>query len=319
MRKMGGASIDLIYADPPLNFVRRRSGSATTDASLQDVWTPDDIERACVDEVEGRNPALHRLIQVVGSTAGEAMQVYLAYMAIRLLEMRRILNPTGSIYFHCDVVTSHYIRIVMDVVFGIANFRNAITWKRTSAGNASRRFMNASDTLLFYSGRDINTDAIRLPSGQIPTNIWDDIRPLAVMSKERVGYPTQKPLALLKRIILASTDIGDTVLDPFCGLGTTCIAAEHLERKWVGIDIAEPASSIMTDRLVNLVKSLLCPYCGAETMRIIKDVLPVKCDDCGAPLLNYRSEPYGVCFELDEIPPSEPDSIHDRWDNFPRP
>ena len=316
MRKMDEASIDLIYADPPLNFVRRRADSATHDAGIQDVRTLDDIEEERVGEVEGRNSVLHRLIQGVGFADGGAMQGYLTYMAIRLLEMRRILKPTGSIYFHCDDMNAHYIRIVMDAVFGAANFRNAITWKRTSAGNASRRFMNASDTLLFYSRRDINTDAIRLPSGQIPTNIWDDIRPLAVMSKERVGYPTQKPLALLKRIILASTDIGDVVLDPFSGLGTTCIAAGNLERNWIGIDIAKPASSVMTARL----EKNPCPRCDDTENTILVDegVYTIKCGVCQSLLLKRLGNASELVFMLREDLERQEDLYYDApFDNSP--
>ena len=314
MRSMDKASVDLIYADPPLNSIRYGAGSITANASLQDVRMLGGIGTECVDA--DRNPALHRLIQGVGIVAGAAMQGYLAYMAVRLLEMRRILKPTWSIYFHCDDMTSHYIRIVMDAVFGAANFRNVITWKRMSAHSDSRRFRRDADTILFYGGREINFDAIRLATGQAPTNIWDDIRPLAAMSQERVGYPTQKPLALLERIILASTVEGDTVLDPFCGLGTTCLAAEKLERSWIGIDTSEIASSIMTDRLV---KGLLCPYCEAEKRGIIEDGIPIKCDVCESLLLGCLRDSYVVYFGSFEIPTSAQYLFHDdsRWDNFP--
>ena len=299
MRRMGEASVDLIYADPPLNSIEYGAGSITASASLQDVHMLDDIETESMDAVADRNPALHRLIQVVGFAVGGTMQGYLAYMAVRLLEMRRILKPTGSIYFHCDDINSHYVRVVMDAVFGAADFRNVITWKRTSAHSDSRRFRRDADTILFYSGREINSDAIRLATGLAPTNIWDGIRPLAAMSQERVGYPTQKPLALLERIILASTVEGDTVLDPFSGLGTTCLAAEKLERNWIGIDIAKPASSIMTDRLE---KDLCCPRCDdrENTIWVNEGVYTIKCGVCKSLLLKRMEDANGVLFRLRE-------------------
>ena len=291
MRSMDKASVDLIYADPPLNSIRHGAGSITANASLQDVRMLGGIGTECVDEIADS------LIQSVGLVVGGAMQIYLAYMAVRLLEMRRILKPTGGIYFHCDDMTSHYIRIVMDAVFGAANFRKVITWKRLSAHSDSRRFRRDADTILFYGGREINFDAIRLATGQAPTNIWDDIRPLAVMSTERVGYPTQKPLALLERIILASTVEGDTVLDPFCGLGTTCLAAEKLERSWIGIDIAKPASSIVTDRLE---KASSCHRCEDvdDKIWVNERGYTIKCRWCNSLLLKRVEDANGVLFML---------------------
>lgn len=313
MRSMCEASVDLIYADPPLNSIRHGAGSITASVALQQGVNDIGTERVDAD----RNPALHRLIQGVGIVAGAAMQGYLAYMAVRLLEMRRILKPTWSIYFHCDDMTSHYIRIVMDAVFGAANFRNVITWKRMSAHSDSRRFRRDADTILFYGGREINFDAIRLATGQAPTNIWDDIRPLAAMSTERVGYPTQKPLALLERIILASTVEGDTVLDPFCGLGTTCLAAEKLERNWIGIDIAKPASSIVTDRLE---KAYSCPRChDAENKIWVKEgIYAIKCDVCESPLLERVEDANRVLFMLRQDLERKEDLYADaEFDNSP--
>ena len=359
LRGMNSETVDLIYLDPPFNSGQEHAapvGSIAAGAEFKDAWTLDDAKEEWVDEIEERNPALHFTIRAAGFTSSPSMQGYLTYMAVRLLEMKRVLKPTGSIYLHCDDTASHYLKLVMDAVFGSASYRNEIAWKRTSAHNYSNRFGRVSDSLLFY-GADINADAIRFPldrqyvdafyrhhdergryresdltaagirrgesgqpwgghdptvvgrhwavpiisayadwidenvipgyrnirglkarldaldaaglvawsqasprvpqlkryieasQGQVPTSIWDDIAPVSARSREATQYPTQKPLALLERIIKASSKEGDLVLDPFCGCATTCVAAERLGREWIGIDVSEKAYDLVVSRL----------------------------------------------------------------------
>ena len=365
LRGMNSATVDLIYLDPPFNSGkqwRAPVGSIAAGAAFKDAWTLDDVKEEWVDEIEERNPALHYTIRAAGFSSGPRMQGYLTYMAVRLLEMRRVLKPTGSIYLHCDDTASHHLRNVLDSVFGAANFRNVITWKRTSAHNDSRRFGRVADMILFYGGTDINADAVRsslgkdyvrrfyrhedergvyrvgdltaagaaggesgqawrgvdptrverhwavpitgeyaewidenvIPGyldiegvmdrldaldaanliawpkkddgvpqlkryidssvGQVPTVIWNDIKPVHARSKERTGYPTQKPIALLERIIRASSNEGGLVLDPFCGCATTCVAAEKLGRQWIGVDLSEKAYDLVVERLAKEVQ-----------------------------------------------------------------
>ena len=274
-----------------------------------------------------------------GLTHGKGMQSYLTMMAVRLMEMRRLLKPTGSIYLHCDPTASHYLKLLMDGIFGADNFMAEITWERTSAHSDSRTFGNVADIILFY-GDQININDVRVPydpsyiaryyryddgdgrgpytldnmtspnprpnmtyewrghqppvkgwrysqdtmsklhaegriwypdnpnqrprlkryqnemPGKLADNVWTDIPPINSQAKERIGYPTQKPLALLERIIKASSNEGDMVLDPFCGCATACIAADRLGRKWVGIDISPKAVELVNMRLRQVLGSL---------------------------------------------------------------
>jgi DNA modification methylase len=275
------------------------------------------------------NTQVAELMRALRSFLGENdMMAYLVMMANRLLELHRVLKPTGSLYLHCDPTASHYIKVVLDGVFGKGNFRNEITWKRTSAHNDARRFGANTDIIFFYAKTDRyvfnpvyqpysdeykarfrNTDAdgrrwaddnltakgltgggyeyeykgarslwrcppetmarleaegrlhftknggIRLKRyldelpGMPCQALWDDISPINSQAAERLGYPTQKPLALLERIIQASSNEGDVVLDPFCGCGTAVHAAQKLNRRWIGIDITHLAISIIERRL----------------------------------------------------------------------
>jgi site-specific DNA-methyltransferase (adenine-specific) len=195
-------------------------------------------------------------------------------MTERVIEMHRILKETGSIYFHCDPTASHYVKIMLDEIFGRNNFRNEIIWAYKGASEAKKTLPKKHDIILFYAKSDntvFNYDAIRVPykENQEKSAVWDGIEhkknPLgtkcldwwgdipsfmtASQSKERTGYPTQKPLALLERIIKASCPSGGVVLDPFCGCATTCVAAENLNRKWIGIDIAEQSVDLVMERL----------------------------------------------------------------------
>ena len=213
---------------------------------------------------------------------GKGMKSYLIMMTVRLLEMKRILKDTGSIYLHCDTTASHYLKMTMDVVFGKDNFRNEIVWcyKRMASKNQNH-FSKCHDILLCYgrTSRSVfNPDSVRLPysesskqragykktslgggapesgvcelniKGRFPEDWWDIpiIRPNA---KERVGYPTQKPLKLLNKIIKASSNEGDIVLDPFCGCATSCVASERLDRQWVGIDLSIKAAELVQVRI----------------------------------------------------------------------
>ena len=205
---------------------------------------------------------------------------YLVYMAVRVVELKRVLKPTGSLYLHCDPTASHYLKLLLDAIFDKESFRNEIVWCYTGPGSPKmRQFNRKHDTILWYSkGKTwaFNGDAVRLPyaestvdrgrydsnspttgtgfrnteRGKIPETWWVGFGSGGQLSKqERVGYPTQKPLALLERIIKASSNAGDFVLDPFCGCATTCIAAEKLDRHWIGIDISPKAAELVQVRM----------------------------------------------------------------------
>jgi site-specific DNA-methyltransferase (adenine-specific) len=190
-----------------------------------------------------------------------------------MIEMHRILKDTGSLYLHCDPTASHYLKILLDKIFGKNNFRNEIVWHYSSGGVSKRHFSRKHDIILFYSKslkyffdsykikidrtekslkRASNPTGARYNINKSETKFAEDvfqIQYINPMSKERTGYPTQKPLALLNRIILASSNEGDIVMDPFCGCATTCVAAQQLGRKWIGIDIEKQAVSLVMERL----------------------------------------------------------------------
>ena len=201
-------------------------------------------------------------------------------MAARLLEMRRVLRPTGSIYLHCDPPMSHYLKLLMDAAFGRKAFRNEIVWCYSGPGSPKmRQFNRKHDVILWYAAGDawtFNADAVRIPHkrlntnrkgaaiaaplgaalrdeylarGKVPETWWPEFSPVGRLKKERTGYPTQKPLALLERIIKASSNPGNVVLDPFCGCATTMVMADALQRAWVGIDVAPKAAELVTSRL----------------------------------------------------------------------
>ncbi len=283
MRGMNDESVDLIYLDPPFNSNRTYAapiGSKAAGAAFKDSWTLSDVDVAWHGYLADREPALYAVIDTARQTHGKSMMSYLIMMGIRLVEMRRILKPTGSIYLHCDPTAGHYLKLVMDAVFGVKNFRNELVWcySRPSAPN-QRQFSRVHDTLLWYTGGgggwQFYPDVIRQPyaessrgregysanaskvaegtvqlhqQGKFPES-WIYIPPLKGNSREYVGYPTQKPLALLDRIIKASTKSGDVVLDPFCGCATACVSAERLNRQWVGIDLSSMALKLVRRRI----------------------------------------------------------------------
>lgn len=209
----------------------------------------------------------------MGAVGNKGDKAYLIYMAMRLLEMHRLLKPTGSIYLHCDPTMSHSLKMMMDAIFGKANFRNEIVWCYKSGGASKRWFARKHDTLLFYAknGKCCEFNLLKVKSyGQsggghggavkyhkdekgiysiVMARDWWEIPMLATTHSERLGYPTQKPLALLRRIIEASSNEGDMVLDPFCGCATTCVAAQDLGREWIGIDISPLAAKLIKDRM----------------------------------------------------------------------
>ena len=335
-------SVDLIYLDPPFNsnatynvLFKEQTGQSSPAQikAFTDSWEwTQETERAYEQDLilnSTMSPAVKDMVSAFRDFVGRnALMAYLVMMTPRLVELHRVLKPTGSIYLHCDPTASHYLKTVMDTVFGITNFRNEITWKRTTAHSDARRFGRNTDTILFYTkgdqwtwnqqhqpyddeyksrfrqedadGRkwaDDNLTAKGLTGGgyeyeyegvsslwRVPLDtmqrldaegrlhftktggirrkryldeqkgrpvqaLWDDISPINSQAKERLGYPTQKPEALLERIIRASSNQDDVVLDPFCGCGTAVAVAEKLERNWLGIDITHLAVALMKHRL----------------------------------------------------------------------
>ena len=329
MRGMNSESVDLIYLDPPFNSNKTYSapiGSKAAGALFKDAWTLDDVDLAWHGEIAEQNSAVYAVIDTAGVAHGSGMKSYLIMMAVRLLELHRVLKPTGSLYLHCDPTASHYLKLLMDAVFGRAQFRNEVIWQRYGSHNDASKYGRVTDSLLFYADKGATWASIRLPlsdadvarrytnkddrgryttsplhartlsgggydytwkgiadtwkfpkerlneleshgrihwpkQGKIPrrkvylsenpgkplSNLWTDIGIAA--GKERTGYPTQKPLALLDRIIKASSNEGDVVLDPFAGCATACVAAEGLHREWIGIDLSPLAAKLVKSRL----------------------------------------------------------------------
>ena len=290
LRGMDGESVDLIYLDPPFNSNRNYAapiGSKAAGAEFKDVWTLHDTDNAWWGELADAHPALYRVIDGAGAAGGKGDKAYCIYMAVRLLEMRRVLKSTGSLYLHCDPTMSHSLKLVLDTIFGKDNFRNEIIWSYQGTGQPKVHFKRKHDSILFYaktkksffsdngSSEDISDFSkgkytkqdefgrykeIKHPDGKIykqyqrqqqrMRDVWD-IPVINAMAKERLGYPTQKPLSLLKRIVMASSKEGAIVLDPFCGCATACLAAESLRRKWIGIDLSVRAFELINERLKN--------------------------------------------------------------------
>lgn len=272
MRGIDADSIDLIYLDPPYNSNRDYAapvGSEAAGAAFKDSWTLSDIDTDWVGQIAEREPGLHDAIQAAGVIHGKGMQSYLTMMGIRLLEMRRVLKPAGSIYVHVDPYADAYVRMVMDGVFGKSAFRNQLIWAYSGGGVPKKDFARKHDVILRYASGDYTFNKQYRPyaescsgthSDGTPVNrargasleaVWP-ISAVNTMSKERTGYPTQKPLALLERILKASSNEGDVVLDPFCGCATTCVAAEKLGRQWIGIDLSPMAVKLVRKRMGRL-------------------------------------------------------------------
>ena len=343
------ASVDLIYLDPPFNsnssynvLFRAPSDGKGTDASIEafdDTWAwGPSAEDALADIRASGNHKLHTLMSAIATALGKnALMAYLAMMAVRLIELHRVLKDTGSLYLHCDPTASHYLKLVLDAVFGAENYRDEIIWKRKAGrgetNHAAVRFGVSHDVIFFYAktpkspfhrqyrankadyirskfthhdegGRVYRLDNLTSPSmrpnlryeykgyqppekgwavaletmkrmdlegrihfpadkskrlqrkrfldeleGETVDTLWDDIPPINSQAQERLGYPTQKPRALLERIVAASSNPGQVVLDPFCGCGTAVDAAEKLGRRWIGIDITHLAVGLIEKRM----------------------------------------------------------------------
>ena len=282
LQAMNSESVDLVATDPP--FKKGRDFHATPDslakgASFQDRWSWEkDVHQEWVDQITDDDPKVMNVIQGSRSSYGDDMGAFLCFMAVRLLAMRRVLKSSGSIYLHCDPTASHYLKELMDAVFGRRNFVNEIVWCYKTGGASSRSYAKKHDIILFYTkGKSCTFHAAKEKSYQgvgystgnknvslfydnkagrmgphtlVNAKDWWEIPMVATSNKtERVGFPTQKPLALYERIIAASSDEGDMVLDPFCGCATTAVVCERLGREWVGIDIWDSAHKIVVDRL----------------------------------------------------------------------
>ena len=282
MRGMNSESVDLIYLDPPFNSKANYAapiGSMAAGAAFKDTWMLSDLDVEWINLIERKHPQLYRVLLVAMNDSDKS---YLVYMAARLLEMQHVLKSTGSLYLHCDPTMSHYLKLVMDAIFGRRNFRNEIIWCYRGGGVPKDGFAKKHNVIFRYSkGKHItfNVDAVRIPysesvmgspasrydksyrtnkvysgyrpnkQGKHPEDWWL-IQPLMPSDKtERTGYPTQKPLTLLERIIKASSNEGDMVFDPFCGCATTLVAAEELRRSWVGIDISPKAAELVVQRI----------------------------------------------------------------------
>ena len=267
LRSLESESINLIATDPPFNTGRQvstQSERPAAAAAFQDEWSwARDIDSEWLSHVQQVCPAAMRVVETSREIAGESMATYLCFMAVRLIEMRRVLKNDGSIYVHCDPTSSHYIKQLMDAVFGVANFRNEIIWSYGLGGSSRRTFSRKHDVILFYTKSDqytFNKPQTPATSQKLKgrmkgaTDVWD-IPSLNNMARERTGYPTQKPLALYERIIAASANEGDIVLDPFCGSGTTLLAAQRLNRRWIGIDASGEALETARTRLQGLPRS----------------------------------------------------------------
>ena len=281
MRGMNSESVDLIYLDPPFNSNKNYSAptrSEAAGATFKDTWMLSDVDEAWHGEIAEQNPALYSIIDAARLGHGKGMSSYLIMMAVRLMEMRRLLKQTGSIYLHCDPTASHYLKVTMDVVWGKENFRNEVIWSYQRWTGATRHFQRMHDNVLFYAASKATPFNIlkepysvkskhkgrrfsRLIDGNFEQHytkdtsrekamrdVWE-ISYLNSQAKERVGYPTQKPLTLLRRIIEASSTPGDMVLDPFCGCATALVASEELQRHWVGIDLSAKAADLVRFRM----------------------------------------------------------------------
>jgi len=282
LRGINSQSVDLIYLDPPFNSKRTYSapmGTKAQGASFKDIWTWDDINESYLELLIKDNPDLVDFIQVAGRIHSKAMMAYLTYMTQRIIEMHRILKDTGSFYLHCDPTASHYLKQLLDYIFGKNNFITEIIWSYSWGSRTTKRWNKKHDVILMYvKSDDYYFNALevlekrrpevlrRLETGvksatmaadksitedktlALPTDVWL-IPTINAMAKERTGYPTQKPLELMYRIIKASCPEGGVVLDPFCGCATTCVAAQQLGRKWIGIDIEEKAAELLIERL----------------------------------------------------------------------
>ena len=267
-------SVDLIYLDPPFNsnanynvLFRETGGqqSAAQITAFEDTWHwSQESEAAYQEVVTGASEKLRDLLHGMRSFLGENdMMAYLTMMVQRLVELRRVLKPTGSIYLHCDPTASHYLKLLMDSVFGSQNFCNDIIWHYRKWSTGKFTFQRNHDVILFYARSSDHSRVFNQPrtGDQESQGVrQDDVWNISRVPPVKHLFPTQKPEALLERIIRASSNEGDLVLDPFCGCGTATVAAERLNRRWIGIDITHLAVTIMRHRLQDTFRDELKPY-----------------------------------------------------------
>lgn len=295
-RAIPDASVDLVYLDPPFQSgrsyavsptLRGRARGARDIAAFDDTWRwGPEAEAAYHNLLASAEPPVADAVRALRLLAGESdVMAYLCMMAPRLVELRRVLRRSGSLYLHCDPSASHYLKVLLDAIFGPACFRNEVVWRYRRWPAASRQFQRMHDVLLVYSRspggehkfrtlygyerlaestlktfgtrkqradfseghRKPGVEAAESPGPPL-SDVWE-VGVLAPISHERLGYPTQKPEALLERVLLASSDEGDLVLDPFCGSGTTLAVAQRLGRRWVGIDQSHLALGLAKHRL----------------------------------------------------------------------
>jgi site-specific DNA-methyltransferase (adenine-specific) len=300
-RHIKDESVDLIYLDPPFNSNRvyniifKEADGRPSSGQIKgfdDTWQwGDDVAKEYEELKAQGGKVADTMVGLERILGFSNMFAYLVMMASRLIELKRVLKPTGSIYLHCDQTAGHYIKIVMDAVFGVGNFRNEIVWCYSGGGIPKTDFPRKHDTIFRYTkGRTYtfnieykpykeNTQQvgqhstlcpvekrhIDLDRGTPVTDWWTDIPTVTGWNVERLNYPTQKPEALLERIILASSSEGDLILDPFCGCGTTISVAQRLNRRWIGIDITAIAITIIKNRLVTAFPGINYKVVGEPT------------------------------------------------------
>jgi len=287
LRGINSECIDLIATAPPFNKKRPFNaplGSRAAGQKFEDRWVWDEVTDEWHDLIATDHPAIKEIIEasavIEGGTVDRgtgkidtgrvknSIAAFLVWMTPRLIEMRRVLKPTGSIYLHCDPEASHYLKLLMDAVFGRGNFRSEIVWSYSGGGMPKKDFGQKHDIILRYSksdtwtfnkqyrpyadscsGRHSDGTPLNFKRGARMTAVWNDLSPVNTQAKERTGWKTQKSLALYQRIIKASSNKSDSVLDPFCGCATTYVAAELLDRKWIGIDVDPVVATVTKDRL----------------------------------------------------------------------
>ena len=275
LRGMNSETVHLIATDPPFN--KNRDFHATPDslakgARFRDRWSwARDVHEEWGDSIKDDCPAVWSVIETARVAYGDDMAAFLCWLGVRLMEMHRVLREDGSLYLHIDHTAHAYVKTLLDAIFGRKNFRNEIVWFYKTGGLSKRWFGRKHDTILFYTKSDSYTYNPQKEKSHLShkygfsnieihqdkqgyyrmvamRDVWD-IPALRGNQPETTGYPTQKPLALYERIIKASSNEGDFVLDPFCGCATTPVAAERLGRKWVGMDIWDGAKDIVLLRL----------------------------------------------------------------------
>lgn len=270
LRALPDESIHLIATDPPFNK-NRQFYRAADGAGFRDKWSWEtDVPPESSDRLRQDQPALWAVIEAARLIHSESMSAYLCWLGIRLLEMQRVLRDDGSLYLHIDSTAQAYVKLLLDALFGAENCRNQIIWHYKTGGVSKRWFSRKHDIILFYSKSDdytfqpqqeksylrhkygfanieIEQDAQGYFRRAAMRDVWD-IPALRGNQPESAGFPTQKPLALYERIIRASSNPGDIVLDPFCGSGTTAVAAERLGRRWLAMDLWDGAYEMLARR-----------------------------------------------------------------------